>query len=311
MPPVALCSRGGVCNPSWPSHMLWEHRLTSAILCVRQLLQHCNLILPTEMPASAAARTSSILKPSQQKNQVRDSLGCIHHGHLGFPDTTGTCNHIPAAVPLVVMTEHGVLHRLGLPSTPYVTLPSDFIVMAPIHHVCSQPSLPQASATCEWKHPLSWHSQEAKTEDACLCQGFPWWRDLALLKPFQSMLAREVSINSSFWHVPGSQPWSTILSQLRIFLAGKVHHLLLPMQSQQSQCDYCCCHGLCEYSWVLRSSNSCKTDDSGLVQGLCKPVYPSPHIWAVLPQWSWYPDVPGNVHGHLQIYSSELKLKEC
>lgn len=136
-------------------------------------------------------------------------------------------------------------------------------VRAPIHHVCSQPSLTQASATCMWKHSLCWHSWVAKIQDECLCQGFPRWRDLALLKPFQSMFAREVSINSSFWHVPGLQLRSTIFSQLRIFLAGKGHHLLLPKQSQQSQCEYCCCHGLCDYSWVLRSSNSCKT----MIQG--------------------------------------------
>lgn len=195
--------------------MFWEHGLTSTISCVRQLLQGCNLILPTEMPASTAAGTSTTLKQTRQKTQVRRSLACIHHGCFGFPDPTGTCNHTPAAVPLVVMSVPQCVTQAG---TPQHTLHAWYLwfhcVTAHIHHVCSQPSLTQAflpacesilsaGAPC----PRVW---EAKTRDACLCQGFPRWRDLTLLKPFQSMFAREVSIISPFWHVPGLQLWSTI-----------------------------------------------------------------------------------------------------
>lgn len=71
MSTVALRSRDCVCNPSWPNHMFWEHRLISAIFSVRQLLQRCNLILPAEMPVGTVARTSAILKRLQQKNQMR------------------------------------------------------------------------------------------------------------------------------------------------------------------------------------------------------------------------------------------------
>lgn len=76
---------------------------------------------------------------------------------------------------------------------------------------------------------------EAKTWDACLCQVFPRWRDLALPKPFQSMFARDVSIIFSFWHGPGSQLRSTVFSQLRMFLVGKGHYLLFPKEYQPSQ----------------------------------------------------------------------------
>jgi len=120
MSTVALHSRDCVCNPSWPNHMLWEHRLISAIFSVRQLLQRCNLILPAETPVGAAARTSAILKRLRWKKQTRYYLGCIHHGHFRFPDATGTCNHIPAGAALVVMSvpQLSVLHRLGLFRTP-------------------------------------------------------------------------------------------------------------------------------------------------------------------------------------------------
>lgn len=67
-------------------------------LCV-QLPRCCNLIFPTETPVGTAARASAILKRLRRKNQLRDSLGCIHHGHFRFPDTTGNRNHIPAGVP--------------------------------------------------------------------------------------------------------------------------------------------------------------------------------------------------------------------
>lgn len=36
--------------------------------------------------------------------------------------------------------------------------------------------------------------------------------------------------------------------------------------------DYCCCHALCAYCWVLRSLKSCETDVSRLVRGACNPA---------------------------------------
>lgn len=288
MPPVALCSRDGGCNPSWPNHMWWEHRLTSTIFCTHQLLLCCNLTLPTEMPASAAARTS-ILKPSQHKNQRDTPWAAFTMNILGFQILLEPV--IIAIVMTVVMTEPQCATQTG---PPQHTLCASYLwfhcVTEPIHHVCSQPSLTQASAACMWKHPLCWHSWGAKTRDACPCQGFPRWRDLALWSHFSPCFPEKFP---SILPSDMCQDYNHDLhffSQLRTFLAGKGHHLLLPKQSQQSQWEYCCSHGLCDYSWVLRSSNSCKTDDSGPVQGLCKPAYPSLHIWAVLPQWAWYPD---------------------
>lgn len=135
---VALCSRNCVCNPSWPNHMLWEHRLISAIFSVHQLLQRCNLILPSETPVATAARTSAILKWLWWKNQMRDSLGCIHHGYFRFPDATGTCNHSPAGVRLVVSSapQLCVLHRLGLFSTLHHTPHTWFHCMYSAHPPC-------------------------------------------------------------------------------------------------------------------------------------------------------------------------------
>lgn len=49
-----------------------------------------------------------------------------------------------------------------------------------------------------------------------------------------------LSILPSFWHRPQSHTWSTVFH---------------PLGCRES----CCCHGLCGYSWVLRSLNSCET----------------------------------------------------
>lgn len=116
---------------------------------------------------------------------------------------------------------------------------------------------------------------EAKTWDVCLCQVFPRWRDLALLKPFQPMfpevfpspfpsdMGQDHNYDLQFFHNLGcfwSEKAITFSSQRNTShdSGGGQWILFLPW--------------LCGYSWVLRSPNSCETDVSGLVRRACKPA---------------------------------------
>lgn len=171
---------------------------------------------PAETPVGAAARTSAILKRLRQQSQMRDSLGCIHHGmqmqHFKFPDAqmpTGTCNHIPAGVSLVVtaVPQLSVLHRSGLLSTPQS--PRALHVTSFHHRYSTHPPW-----TLSAIHYSGTHYPRAKASSLPLllfprferqrhgiqfpCQVFPRWRDLVLLDPLQSMFARDVPIVSSF-----------------------------------------------------------------------------------------------------------------
>lgn len=220
-------------SPSRPNRMLWEHRLISAIFFMCQLLQHCNLILPTETPAGTAAKTPAILIQLWPKKIRWENPGL--HSPWAFQVSRCYQNlhpHPSWSIPSPV-SQLFELQGLGLLQWTSCTSHNTWFhcLYSTICHACSQPSASQASTTRMWKHPPWCHSssQGLRGKDKrYMCQVFPRWRVLVCLKPFQFMFARDISIISSFWHGSGSQLWSTIFLQLRVVLVGKGHHFLFP-----------------------------------------------------------------------------------
>lgn len=144
-------------------------------------------------------------------------------------------------------------------------------------HALSHPFLEHPLPTCEsilldaTPLPKVW---EAKTRDICV-KFFPRRRVLVCLKPFQFMFARDISIISSFW--PGKDQDHNYDLQFFHNLRWVWWEKAITFSSQRDTSHHSV--GVqqilllsCGYSWVLRFLNSCETDDSGLVQGACKPA---------------------------------------